>query len=282
MASIQKEFMSMLEGIGKERGFQCQKYESKIRRINNIIELSGRINCLLYFKIRSESPYRWGVTKNRIEELQTSGKKWFIVLLLETPNNGYLLTDQDVERYVNESLWPLGRGKNKNEYKISTGKTLQYSKPFHTVGDFINLLGHLPTDKESLSEIPDMRYEEYPPNKITTTITRAVRDTALSNKIKEERNYQCQVCGTTLIIKGKGYAETHHVKPLGQEGPDIESNMLVLCPNHHILFDYGEIAVSPEDGIAVIDGGGHGIGTLKPPFPKKEYIEYHYHNIYKK
>lgn len=275
---IQTKFISLLE----ERDFRCQKYESKIRRTNNIIELLGRINCLLYFKIRSEAPHRWGVTKNRIEELQTSGKKWFIVLLFETPNSGYLLTPQHVKRYINESLWPLGRDKNKNEYKISTGKTLQYNEPFYTFGDFINSLGYLPTYEESLSEIPDMRYEEYPPNKITTTITRTVRDTTLSIKVKEERNYRCQVCGTTLFIKGKGYAETHHVKPLSQEGPDIESNMLVLCPNHHILFDYGEIAVSPEDGKTVIDGGGHGTGTLKPPFPKKEYVEYHYHNIYKK
>ena len=177
---IQKEFISLLEKVGNERGFQCQKYESKIRKTKHIIELFGSINCLLYFKIRSEAPHRWGVTKNRIEELQTSGKKWFIVLLFETPNNGYLLTPQHVKRYINESLWPLGRGKNKNEYKISTGKTLQYNEPFYTFGDFINSLRYLPTYEESLSEIPDMRYEEYPPNKITTTITRTVRDTTLS------------------------------------------------------------------------------------------------------
>ena len=141
MDSIQKEFILLLEEIGKEKDFRCQRYESKTRRTSNIIELDGYLNCLLYFKIRSGEPYNWGVTKSRIEELQASGKKWFIVLLFETPNNGYLLTSKDVERYIDEGLWPMGRDKkNKNEYKISPGKALQHKHRFHTFDDFINSL----------------------------------------------------------------------------------------------------------------------------------------------
>ena len=141
MDSIHKEFILLLEEIGKEKDFRCQKYESKRRWTKNIIELNGSLNCLLYFKIRSGKPFRWAATKSRIEELQASGEKWFIVLLFETPNNGYLLTSKDVERYIDEGLWPLGRDwKNKNEYKISIVKSLQYNRPFHTSEDFINSL----------------------------------------------------------------------------------------------------------------------------------------------
>ena len=141
MDSIQNKFILSLEDIGKEKDFRCQRYESKIRWTKNIIELNGSLNCLFYFKIRSEEPYRWGVTKSRIEELQASGKKWFIVLLFETPNNGYLLTSKDVERYIDEGLWPMGRDKkNKNEYKISPGKALQHQLRFYTFDDFINSL----------------------------------------------------------------------------------------------------------------------------------------------
>ena len=141
MDGIQKVFILLLEDIGKEKDFRCQRYESKRRWTKNIIELNGSLNCLLYFKIRSEEPYRWGVTKSRIEELQASGKKWFIILLFETPNNGYLLTPKDVERYIIEGLWPMGRDqKNKNEYKINTGKPLQKNNPFNTSEDFINSL----------------------------------------------------------------------------------------------------------------------------------------------
>ena len=140
MANIRKGFISSLEKIATQRGFKCKKYKSPVRNTNNILELSGAGNCLLYFKIRSEAPYRWGVTNNRIEELKASRKKWFVVLLYETPHSGYLLTPSDVHRYVKENLWPLGRGKNKNEYKIGPTKTLQYNEPFHTLRDFIKFL----------------------------------------------------------------------------------------------------------------------------------------------
>ncbi len=140
MASIQKEFKLLLEKVGTQEGFQCKRFKSIIRDTNNIVELSGHINCLLYFKIRSADPYRWGVTNNRMEELKASRKKWFVVLLYETPDNGYLLTPSDVRRYVKENLWPLGRGKNKNEYKVGPRTTLQYNEPFETFRDFIKSL----------------------------------------------------------------------------------------------------------------------------------------------
>jgi len=155
MDSIQKEFFLSLEEIGKEKDFRCQRYESRIRRGSNILELDGYLNCLLYFKIRSGKPYRWAATKSRIKELQASGKKWFIVLLFETPKNGYLLTSKDVERYINERLWPLGREKNKNEYKIRTGKTLQYNCPFHTSEGFINSLINNMSNKINQNQGPN-------------------------------------------------------------------------------------------------------------------------------
>ncbi len=274
MLKIHQDFISLLRKYGAKRGFQCNEYESKLRKTNNIIELKGNINCLIYCKIRSGPPYQWGITTNRINELKSSRKKWFIILLFETSNNGYLLTANDVERYLNEKLWPIGSDRNKNEYKISRGKTLKYNKPFE---NFLDLLEKLP-----FNVVHKMSYDEYPPDKISTTIMRSVRDTTLSNIIKEERNYQCQVCGIALKLKGKYYAETHHVKPLGLDGPDVRSNMLVLCPNHHVLFDYGEIAISLKDFNAIIDSTGNVVDTLNPPSPNNEYIEYHFKNIYKK
>ena len=143
MADIRKQFISLLQKVGKRRGFQCRKYISKKRDTKNIIELFGHINCLLYFKIRSGVPYRWGVTKTRIDELRDSGERWLVVLLYETVDNGYLLTANDVGRYIKENLWPLGRDKNKNEYKIRPGSTLQYNDPFHSFVDFIRAVEEL-------------------------------------------------------------------------------------------------------------------------------------------
>lgn len=141
MGKIQQEFVISLESIGKKENFQVKQYNIKGRRTDNIVELSGKINCLVYFHIRTEVPLRWGVTKSRIEELKNLDKKWFLVFLYEPQAyKGFLLTKDDTQRHIKEDLWPLGRGKNKNEYKIRPGRPLQHSKNFKTLDDFTKFL----------------------------------------------------------------------------------------------------------------------------------------------
>lgn len=63
------------------------------------------------------------------------------------------------------------------------------------------------------------------------------------------------------------YAEAHHVKPLGSphNGYDVRENILCVCPNHHVLLDYGAIKLDKKD-FENID---------------EEYVQYHNENIYK-
>ncbi|MDS0298286.1 HNH endonuclease [Halogeometricum sp. S1BR25-6] len=89
------------------------------------------------------------------------------------------------------------------------------------------------------------------PERVETTRTRIVRNTPLATALKRRYDFACQVCGETRrrgAGEDDGYAEAHHVRPLGRphDGPDAESNLLVLCPNHHADFDYGTVAVDPE------------------------------------
>ena len=37
-------------------------------------------------------------------------------------------------------------------------------------------------------------------------------------------------------------------------GPDLDSNMLCLCPNHHLLFDKGGFGIRDDYSLAGIDG----------------------------
>jgi hypothetical protein len=79
---------------------------------------------------------------------------------------------------------------------------------------------------------------------------RILRDTALSRWLKQLYTFQCQICGTTIeISKDERYAEAHHIRPLGEphNGPDILSNMLVLCPNHHAMCDLGAMHLTLQD-----------------------------------
>jgi len=87
-----------------------------------------------------------------------------------------------------------------------------------------------------------------PPERRQVTTTRVVRDTDKSRRVKQLYDYTCQICGTRLDTPAGPYAEGAHIKPLGipHSGPDIESNILCLCPNHHVLFDDGAITLADD------------------------------------
>jgi len=88
------------------------------------------------------------------------------------------------------------------------------------------------------------------------TILRRVRDTEKVRNLKKVYGYRCQVCGNPSIQIGpkKYYAEGHHLRPLGKphNGEDLESNIIILCPNHHVMFDRSVMAIDPNDGKTVI------------------------------
>ena len=117
---------------------------------------------------------------------------------------------------------------------------------------------------------------------------RVVRDTKRTVELKKDYNFQCQICSEWDQIGYKGfYAEAHHIQPIGKDdGPDNHANMLVLCPNHHVLFDYGIIAIDPEDGETIyhFDGSNPINGTklrLLNHFVGRQYLQYHWDYIFK-
>ncbi len=91
--------------------------------------------------------------------------------------------------------------------------------------------------------------------RVTTTVQRIVRDTKTAKRVKEMYNYECQVCGTTIETSAGRYAEAAHIKPLGKphNGPDVESNILCLCPNHHVMFDNGGFAIADDLTLIRVD-----------------------------
>jgi putative restriction endonuclease len=94
------------------------------------------------------------------------------------------------------------------------------------------------------------------PGRRSTSILRVIRDTAKAKEIKRLYDYSCQVCGTRLEGPAGPYAEAAHIRPLGapHNGPDSSDNIICLCPNHHVLFDVGAIAVA--DDLSIIGASG--------------------------
>lgn len=87
------------------------------------------------------------------------------------------------------------------------------------------------------------------PDRVATTRSRIIRNTDLAHDLKTMYAHTCQVCSEQRYgATGAPYAEAHHIRPLGEPhtGPDEPGNILVLCPNHHADFDYGQLTVDPE------------------------------------
>lgn len=86
------------------------------------------------------------------------------------------------------------------------------------------------------------------PERVTTTVQRIVRNSAVKNAVKAWHEDQCQTCGTRIEVPGGFYSEGAHIQALGTpyHGPDSTDNVLCLCPNCHVMFDFGAIVLTDE------------------------------------
>jgi len=108
--------------------------------------------------------------------------------------------------------------------------------------------------------------------KVLTTTYRILRDTELARRVKVMHDFECQMCGHTIVLPdGTRYAEAHHIQPLGSphDGPDVMANILCLCPNHHAECDLG-VSQLCLSALRCVDG--HSVGVT--------YVEYHNREIY--
>jgi putative restriction endonuclease len=98
-----------------------------------------------------------------------------------------------------------------------------------------------------------------PPTRVAATIQRIVRDTKLGQQVKAMYDYQCQICGVRLEGLAGPYAEAAHIRPLGtpHHGPDSLENLLCLCPNHHVLLDFGGIGILDDLTLIGAEGKLH-------------------------
>lgn len=73
------------------------------------------------------------------------------------------------------------------------------------------------------------------------------RNPVLSSALKQKHKDRCQVCNSTFKIDRGFFCDTHHIKPLRAGGMDVSDNILVLCPNHHRIFDRSKFEVISRD-----------------------------------
>jgi len=81
-----------------------------------------------------------------------------------------------------------------------------------------------------------------------TKSARIKRDLNVPKWIKATYEDQCQACGTTVKTPSGSYSQGAHIKGLGfpHSGADTTNNMLCLCPNCHVMFDFGSLYVKDD------------------------------------
>lgn len=150
-------------------------------------------------------------------------------------------------------------------------------------------------EKENSKSLEDLNFDlndessQTAPDRIPFNGNRIKRNVQLSETIKEIYNYKCQVCNIFLKVPTsdeKGIANGSHIKALGypHNGPDVLSNLLCLCPNHHAQFDNYSFYINPDNfEIIGLDGyKGKLIISNQKHKIKVEYFEYHKQQYLKK
>jgi hypothetical protein len=115
---------------------------------------------------------------------------------------------------------------------------------------------------------PEFEDSDTPAERQLKTSLFIKRNQPIVLKAKAAREYKCQLCPNTPTLPNKErIVEGHHLKPLGNphNGPDKLENILIVCPNCHVLCD--RVAIQLPASLAFSAIPDHVIGI--------EYINYH-------
>lgn len=113
-------------------------------------------------------------------------------------------------------------------------------------------------NRKSIEDIElDLDYNVREKKRVKGVVLRIVRDTKLAHDIKKIYHHKCQVCNVAIPTKNGFYSEGAHIKPLGKphNGDDSLSNLICLCPNHHVMLDKGSFAISDSFQLLGIESG---------------------------
>ena len=110
------------------------------------------------------------------------------------------------------------------------------------------------------------------------TVTRTIRDTNVTQFVKQLYKHKCQICGTRLDAPVVAISEGAHIQALSKphSGPDIIGNVLCLCPNHHAMLDKGALFIKEDLSVWSFDGKKIGLLNVSAKHAVgKQYLQHH-------
>lgn len=247
------------------RQFRIRQHQDKLRSIKdtrhsyNIWSLNSHRHHALWSKIRG------------------GDRVFFASLGSEFSHYGTVYKTLQ-NRDIATKLWGDSPRMRLHDCLILFSSTEDASKPFHETCRNAGVKMPVTSDgiylsKNKLSNVtaayskPSGTVTEYdsddgPAAKRHEVVTRFIRDTKKVRQLKKKYDDSCQICGYAIRISAMSkYSEVHHLHPLKDGGDDNFANMLVLCPTHHVEFDYKTIGID-MDRKTIIDGQGKQIGKL--------------------
>jgi predicted restriction endonuclease len=102
------------------------------------------------------------------------------------------------------------------------------------------------TKEEIANELKNLKPTD--PEEVKINSKSFKRDNNTIALIKILRDFKCQICSTTIKKKdGTFYVEAAHIEPKHRKGRETPDNILLLCPNHHKEFDFGDRNILHHD-----------------------------------
>lgn len=157
-----------------------------------------------------------------------------------------------------------------DELNANKSHLMEFAGLFYRKGYKRNSTYHTLDDR--YNEQTGSSKELQPTERARIEVNRIYRNLRWAKRVKRLCNNRCQICGTAIQIgDDEYYSEAHHIQPLGEphDGPDIIENMLCVCPNHHVMLDYGGIGLENPKLLFTEE---HPVSQV--------FIDYHNHNIF--
>ena len=132
------EFENKVINYYQKKGYSIGYMYDGNRQNKHILEVSSDIdNFIFYVKESTLENGFWGLNPKYVEKIEDSEVTWFLVLLLQTSEVGYLLSGKTVRRYINENRWSSD---SRGEFKIHESE-LSRGFLFNSFDEFILRVG---------------------------------------------------------------------------------------------------------------------------------------------
>ncbi len=208
-------------------------------------------------------PYMRDIRPNDLGLCYQTGKSGALVAelkavsSLKTDKKGYEFVEFRLKRFLDTVPWAIIEHSHvvtAKRYKMIRRGTLypldkniyeqlmRLSDPVARDQDEQDDIAHIES-KRDLSQIRDelRSLKASDSEQIVVKSKVYIRDNKTIAQLKIMRGYKCQMCGSTIRKKnGSCYVEAAHITPKRHKGPELPSNIIILCPNHHKEFDLGK------------------------------------------